>query len=145
MGALRTIILSEASRKALQSGYEKGKVHEYRRRCRMILLKATGRSSREVATEVGCCEVVVNTWLSRYEQEGIQGLETKPGRGRKPILDRELDRAAIERVVKEHRQRLELARCELEQELGKSFCKKTLVRFLKVAAAAGTSEYVEGQ
>jgi Penicillin amidase len=39
--------------------------------------------------------MVVNNWVSRYEAEGINGLQTKPGRGRKAILDAHKDAAKI--------------------------------------------------
>lgn len=145
MGALRTIKLSESEIKSLTKGYEKGKAHGYRQRCRMILLKSEGLPSREVARMTGCCEVVVNTWLSRYESEGIEGLMTKPGRGRKPILDKEHDSQKVREIVREHRQRLDIAKSELEKELGKRFSKKTLVRFLKVACNAAISVSGENQ
>ena len=145
MGALRTIKLSEEEAKSLKKGYEKGKAHGYRKHCRMILLKSEGLSSREVARMTCCCEVVVNTWLSRYESEGLRGLVTRPGRGRKPILDKERDSDKVKELVREHRQRLDIAKSELEKELNKSFSKKTLVRFLKVASAAVSSASGESQ
>jgi DNA-directed RNA polymerase specialized sigma subunit len=70
---------------------------------------------------------------------------TKPGRGRRPILDKERDSEKVREIVKEHRQRFDIAKSELEKELGKSFSKKTLVRFLKVASAAVSSASGEGQ
>lgn len=144
MPSLLTISLSTEQEKGLQQGYKKGQSHEYRKRCHLILLKAEGRTSLEVSRIVGCCEASVNNWLRRYEAEGLQGLMTKPGRGRKSILDKERDRAAVEKIVKEHRQRLDIAKSELEKELHKSFSKKTLVRFLKVTAAPVLSASGEG-
>ena len=29
----------------------------------------------------------VYAWVKRYEENGIKGLETRPGQGRKPIMD----------------------------------------------------------
>ena len=60
---------------------------------------ASGRSWKwqelEVAGIMDCCEVVLNTWQKRFEQEGLQGLLTRrlltrrlltrPGRGRRPL------------------------------------------------------------
>jgi len=40
---------------------------------------------------VGCCEVVVNTWLKRYQEQGLAGLQIKAGRGRKAILNQKID------------------------------------------------------
>ena len=55
----------------------------------MLLLKSERRTSAEVAEILGCHEVSVNNWLKRYEAEGLEGLRTRAGRGRKPILDLE--------------------------------------------------------
>ncbi len=55
----------------------------------MILLKSERRSSEEVAEISGCCEMVVNNWIKRYLEEGIEGLATRAGRGRPPILSQQ--------------------------------------------------------
>lgn len=84
----------------------------------MILLKSEQRTSAENADVLGCCEVVVNDWLKRYEAEGIQGLRTRPCRGRKPILDAEKDLSPVKAAVKANRRSISLAKVELEAELG---------------------------
>ena len=61
---------------------------------------------------------------------GIKGLKMLSGRGRKPILD-EADLEKVKEVVAEHRQKLSVAREELEQALGKTFSQDTLKRFVK--------------
>jgi len=86
LGKTKVIELTPDHRTALESGYRKGKNHAFRVRCQMVLLISEKRSSLEVGKILGCCEVVINTWLSRYEEEGIKGLETRLGRGRKPKL-----------------------------------------------------------
>lgn len=131
MGKLKTILLSAAQRAALEEGYREGATHAFRVRCQMILLKSTARTSAEIADLLGCCEVVVNNWLQRYEAEGIAGLHTKPGRGRKPILDAKQDFARVKEAVQMHRQKLGVAKAELETALAKSFSQKTLERYIK--------------
>ena len=143
MGKIKTLELTKAQRTALEKGYREGSSHSFRVRCQMILLKSDQRTSAEVATILGCCEVVVNNWLKRFEAEGIEGLRTKPGRGRKPILDAEKDLARVKQAVKANRQRISLAKAELEAELGKSFSNKTLERYIKnMVAAINESESV---
>lgn len=70
---------------------------------------------------------------------GLQGLHTKPGQGRKPILDKEEDGARVKAAVKKERQRLRHAKAGLEGELGKEFSLKTLKRFLKNLSADGST------
>lgn len=137
MGKVRIPPLSEEQRKALEEGYHQGKQHCFRKRCQMILLKSQGYPSKQIAAIVGGCEVVVNTntWLDRFEVEGIAGLVNKPGQGKKPILDPQTDTACIEEAVKGNRQQLKLARLEAQTALEKEFSLKTLKRFLNKTAA----------
>src|SRR5215207_2462150 len=89
MGKKKIVKLSDEQRAELEKGYRKGKNHAFRERCQMILLKSENRTSEEVAEILGCCEMSVNNWQKRYETEGIKGLETRPGRGRPPILSQQ--------------------------------------------------------
>jgi transposase len=143
MGKVTQIDLSEKERQALEKGYREGKKHGYRKRCHLILLKSEGRSSEQVAEILGICEIAVNNWVKRYLAEGIKGLETRPGRGRKPVLEKSVDFERIREAVKQNRQRIALAHEELQMSLGKQFSAMTLKRFLKKTVAA-TNELDEG-
>ena len=102
----------------------------------MTLLRADRPPSRQIAPQVGCCLMSVNGWVNRYLQEGIAGLKTKSGRGRKAILDDQADLEQVRAAVQNHRQKISLAKSELEADLGKEFSVKTLKRFLKNTVAA---------
>lgn len=85
--------------------------------------------------------IVVNHWVKRYQNEGIAGLKTKPGRGRKAILDSQADLERVRAAVQANRQRLSLAQAQLQSQLGKEFSTITLntitlKRFLKNITAA---------
>lgn len=56
------------------------------RRLRTVLLARQGFTAPEIATCTGFSRRVVQTWVARYNREGLAGLKTKPGRGRKPPL-----------------------------------------------------------
>jgi transposase len=143
MGKIKTIELSRTQRVALEKGSRAGQSHVFRLRCQMILLKSERRTAREMAKLLGCCEVVVNNWLKRFELEGIAGLRTKPGRGRKPILDTEKELQRVKAAVTANRQRSSLAKPELEKAMGKSFSQKTLERYIKkMVLAINESENV---
>ena len=131
MGRIIKIELSDNQRKELENGYRNGKSHAFRTRCQMILLKSEGRKSQEIADFLGFCQQAVNFWLHRYKAEGINGLLVKEGRGRPLILSPKEDLESIKQAVKRHRQRISLAKAELESSLGKEFSQKTLERFLK--------------
>ena len=130
MGRIKRVELTSAQVAALEHIYRQGTNPALGRRCQMILRKSQGRTSSEVAAIVGGCQVVVNNWVHRYLDHGIEGLQTKPGRGRKAILQED-DLESVRAAVAQHRQRLSVAKAELEQTLGKSFCQETLARFVK--------------
>jgi hypothetical protein len=67
--------------------------------------------------------------VKRFLWEGITGLQTRPGRGRKPIMDcsdEEVVRAAIE----QDRQRVSKARTAWQEATGKEASDLTFKRFL---------------
>jgi transposase len=136
MSAIKIVTLLADERAALEKGAKYGLTPSYRLRCQAVLLKTEPRTSQEVAQQLACCEMSVNNWVNRYQAQGLTGLKTKKGRGRKAILHREADIAAVRKAVQNNRQRLSLAKEELEQELGKQFSTLTLQRFLKKTVAA---------
>lgn len=135
MPRITVIELSAAARAALEQVHQHGASHALRRRCQMILLKSEGLTSSQVAALVGVCEMSVHKWVHRYQSQGITGLETQPGQGRKAILQ-ECDLEAVKAAVALHRQRLSVAKADLEQALDKSFCQETLARFVKKTVGA---------
>ena len=108
-----------------------------RLRCQIILLKAQGRTAEDIAAVVGMCSLTVHSWIKRYRTEGISGLLTKPGRGRKKILSVEEDAPAVILSLKEHRQSLRAAKAtyEAQQQQGSKVVSEESFRaFLKVLA-----------
>jgi transposase len=103
-------------------------------RCQSILLKSEGRTSKEAGSITGMSHISVNSWLKRYKMEGISGLLTKPGRGRKPVLNMEEDQAGILEAIKANRQRMRTAKAEWEAKSGKSVSDSTFKSFLKSLA-----------
>ncbi len=141
MGKTKVIELTTEQRSALANGYRKGHSHAFRMRCQMVLLKSEQRSSLEVSEILGCCEVVVNGWLNRYEEEGIKGLETRAGRGRKPKLSTQnpLHLQTVKAEIAKHPQSVKTVVAKLEEELDVAMHPDTLKRFLKklvIASAA---------
>jgi transposase len=143
MSRLITLTLTAEERATLEKGYRHGKSHAFRTRCHLILIKAERLPSIQVAERVGCSMMTVNGWVRRDQAEGLGGLKTKPGRGRKAILDGQADLEQVRAAVQNHRQRLSVAKAQLEADLGKEFSAMTLKRFLKNIAAA-TSGSVNG-
>tara|TARA_R110002051_G_scaffold174752_1_gene244908 strand:+ start:958 stop:1422 length:465 start_codon:yes stop_codon:yes gene_type:complete len=55
-------------------------------RLNMVYHVARGHSSREVASWYGVSFKQVVNWVHRFEQNGVEGLENRSGRGRKSYL-----------------------------------------------------------
>lgn len=133
MSRVNTPILSESQRQELEHLYKTSSKYVLRKNCHVILLKADGRTSKDVGSIVGMSDVSVNSWLRRYTTEGIEGLSIKPGRGRKPILQAS-DAESVRAHINEHRQRSDTARAEWQSATGKRASRETFRRFLKVLA-----------
>jgi len=133
MGRVNTPSLTPEQRRELEFGVKDGKSHCFRMRCQGILLKSEGRTSKDVGSITGMCNVSVDTWVKRYKSEGLQGLVTKSGRGRKHIIE-DSDKNAVFSAIKANRQRMQSAKAEWEQQSGKKVSDSTFKRFLKSLA-----------
>lgn len=141
MPRITVLTLPDDERAALEKAAKHGPSYSFRLRCQAVLLKTDAQNKRTalaIANQLGCCEMSVNDWLKRYQQEGLTGLKVKPGRGRKAILSKETDLAAVRLAVQGGRQRISLAKAELQQQLGKEFSAQTLKKFLKKTVAASS-------
>jgi len=133
----KVVQLTSEQRAALEQGYRQSKSAAFSRRCHIILLKSQGRTSEEIGAIIGTTIQPVNRWVKRFEFQGMEGLQNKPGQGRKAILNRVEDEEKVRKAIQKERQRLGLAKEELEQELDKEFSLLTLKRFLKKLSADG--------
>ncbi|MGI8467554.1 MAG: helix-turn-helix domain-containing protein [Pyrinomonadaceae bacterium] len=141
MGKTKIIELSDEQRIELEKGYRTGETHTFRVRCQLILLKSEKRTSVEVAEVLGCCEMAVNNWLVRYEEEGIRGLETRAGRGRPPILSSQ-NPAHLKKVkdeIRKHPNSVKTVVARLEEDLDLAMRPETLKRFLKKTSIASAA------
>jgi transposase len=68
------------------------------RRLRVVLLAKQGFTAPEVATCTGFSRRVVQTWVARYNAEGLEGLKTRSGRGRKSPLTPDQEARLKERL-----------------------------------------------
>lgn len=134
MGRVNTPKLLPEQRLELESGFKNSSSHCFRMRCQTILLKSEGRTSKEVGLITGMCHISVNNWTKRFISDGITGLETQSGRGRKPIISTVEDKEAILEAIKKNRQRMQTAKAEWESQSGKSVCRNTFRAFLKTLA-----------
>lgn len=133
MGKITRIELSAAEVLKLDNGFKNGSSHCYRMRCKAVLLKSEGLSSKEIGQRLDMTLTTVNGWIHRYQAEGIQGLETRSGRGRKQIIDSS-DEETIRKAIEEDRQSVAKAKEAWEQASGKEASEITFKRFLSALA-----------
>lgn len=122
--------LSEADRLKLKKGYHNGPTHNYRIRCKSILLKSSEKSASEIAEIFTVTIPTAYAWI----KHGINGLETRPGQGRKPIMDCS-DEEAVRKTIEEDRQSVSKARGAWEKASGKKASDITFKRFFRSIGA----------
>ena len=69
MGRTLKVILTNEQRLELEHGYKTGDGHAFRQRCRMVLLKSSGKLTKEICQMVGInSQNQVNIWIKRYQE-----------------------------------------------------------------------------
>lgn len=126
---ITTLQLTDSEKHDLEIAYKTGDSHCYRSRCKAILLKSQGKSANEIASILDVSIPSVFNWIKRYGDEGINGLKTRTGRGRKPIIDSS-DEEIIRKAIEEDRQNVSKAREAWQNATGKKASDATLKRFL---------------
>jgi len=69
-------------------------------RAEIILLRAKGKSCKEVSEQLDVSMVSVSKWSSRFKREGLPALIDKRGRGRKPSIPPETVEAVIVKATR---------------------------------------------
>ena len=133
MGKPKVLELTEVERLALEKGFRLGEKHCFRMRCRAVLLKADGLSSAAAGVQTEMSQVSVNAWVKRFKSEGIDGLNTRSGRGRKPIMDC-TDEEVVRKAIEQDRQSVSKAREAWQKATGKEASDLTFKRFLSALA-----------
>ena len=77
--------------------------------------------------------VSVNAWVKRFLSECIGGLQTRSGRGLKPIMDCS-DEQAVRLAIEQDRQSVSKAKQAWQQATGKQASDITFKRFLSALA-----------
>jgi len=129
----RYIQLSPEQKAALELAYKSGHTHDYRKRCHCILLSSQEWTVQQLSEFFKVSKLSVYKWFNRYESEGIEGLQIRPGRGRKRKLD--IDNADHVRAVKvglaKENRSIKQLKEDLESRFGTSIGDTTLRDFLK--------------
>lgn len=130
----KQILLTDAERLQLEAGYKHGSDHRFRVRCRAILLKSEKLSNEQVAQKLDVATPSVFNWTKRYAKDGINVLKTRPGQGRKPIMDCS-DEALVWDAVSRERQSVKSAKALWENASGKTASDIAFKRFFRSSGA----------
>ena len=125
--------LIEEQKSSLQKGYSHGKSPLFRRKCHCILLNDMGKDATELSSLFQVGRQTILNWLHAWEKGGIEGLQLKPGRGRKPKLKKENAEHVeiVKTLIENEPKNLLRVTAQLEAELNIQVSKRTLKRFLK--------------
>ncbi len=125
-GKIKKLELTAEQYTALEHSFRNGTSHCFRMRCRAVILKGKGQSSVKAGEQTEMSFVSVNAWVKRFLAEGIEGLQTRPGR--KPIMDCS-DEQAVRLTIEQDRQSVRKAKEAWQQATGKKASDMTFKRF----------------
>src|SRR5438067_4345942 len=91
------VVLSDEDRQVLERWARRPKSSQaLALRCRIVLAAAEGRSSTEIAAELGCTGSTVGRWRGRFARRGIDGLHDEPRPGKpRSISDEDVERVIV--------------------------------------------------
>jgi len=129
----RIIVLTVEENQTLELGAKYGPTIPFRERCKCLVLSNKQYSIHELSDIFSTTAHTVGKWLTRWEKQGLGGLYTQKGQGRKLLLkiENESHLQALDDALEEHSQDVEGIREVLEAKTGLSLSKDTVKRFLK--------------
>lgn len=85
MPAIRRVELSAEEQRQLHRLLKSGTTQQRLvDRVRIVLAAAEGLGNEDVARRCGCSPATARLWRNRWLEQGLEGLQDAPGRGRKP-------------------------------------------------------------
>jgi transposase len=97
MSGRAEVVLSDEERVTLERWARRPKSSQALAfRCRVVLAAAEGRSSTEIAAELGCNPSTVGRWRGRFARRGFDGLHDEPRLGKpRSISDEDVERVIV--------------------------------------------------
>lgn len=131
MRYVQTVIQDQ--QKELDSQYMNGATHALRIRSQAILLSSQKYSQIKIAGILGVHRNTVSSWLTLWEEGGMMGLQTKPGRGCKSKLPvgNAKEEEAICAIIEQYPQNIKKICLELEARYGYPISPDIVKRFAK--------------
>jgi transposase len=97
MAARAEVVLTAEEREVLQRWAVRPKSSQALAfRCRIVLAAAEGRSSKQIAADLGCNHNRVGKWRGRFARRGFDGLHDEPRPGKpRTISDEDVERVIV--------------------------------------------------
>src|SRR5437762_1289395 len=91
------VLLSDGERETLERWARRPKSSQALGfRCRIVLAAAEGRSSTDIAAELGCNGSTVGRWRGRFARRGLDGLHDEPRPGKpRSVSDDDVERVIV--------------------------------------------------
>jgi transposase len=91
------VVLSDGEREVLERWARRPKSSQALAfRCRIVLAAAEGRSSKEIAAELGCNDSTVGRWRGRFARRRFDGLHDEPRPGKpRTVSDEDVERVIV--------------------------------------------------
>ena len=91
-------VVERHSAEELQGLFRQEKSARLAKRIWIVWQARLGRTEPEITAAIGLARRAVQSWVQRYNAEGLVGLRDRVGRGRKPILSQDEQQVVAERV-----------------------------------------------
>src|SRR5215208_8425834 len=102
MGQRAEVVLGEEERATLERWARRPtSAQALAFRCRIVLAAAEGRSSSEIAADLGCNHNTVSKWRGRFARRGIEGLHDQPRPGKPRTISDEQGEGVIVKTLEE--------------------------------------------
>ena len=125
--------LSDEEKEILKDLKDYGEKPRSRRRAHAILLSDAGKSVNEIAEIFDTTRVTVCSWIDRWHENGLSGLEDAPRPGGPPILTDD-EREQVLEDIKECPNSPKTVLEKITQKTGKTISARTLRRLARSAS-----------
>ena len=89
-------------------------------RAKIILLRSQGKTQEEIRKKLQISRRTVMKWVNRFAEQGIEGLNDAPGRGRKPWISDEINNLIITKATQPPKNKSRWSLRSMAKEVGVS-------------------------